>query len=293
MENLLCSEVFEENDCDHRNGISFEDCEEAFAFFLAKETTYLPQSAYTKLLQINGFIADARFKAVTWIIKSQRRMDLCDETVFSAVNCLDRFISLNLQCQGWKGWMFELLSIACLSIATKFNETSAYLLHEFQEDLEIWFAPRLIQRMEITVLKSLEWRLDSVTPVSYTHLLTQTFNKTLLHQSTHLLLHLLLDPKFLEFHQCVVAISSVKALVPSSEHGSSFAHIDTLISQDRKDDLIHCQRLMRKLRDETICPPSPVTVLKVNSDAVFSLKMNAGLGSSRKRKREEREDGII
>ncbi|XP_042055988.1 cyclin-D2-2-like [Salvia splendens] len=288
MDSLLCNEVFEENDCDIRNGISFEDCEEAFAGFVAKETAYLPHSAYTKLLQINGFIGYARFKAVTWIIKSQRRMDLCDETIFCAVNYVDRFISLYNQCQGWKGWMFELLSIACLSIATKFNETTAYLLHEFQEDMEIWFSPRLIQRMEIAVLKRLEWRLDAVTPVSYTYLLTQTFNKTLLQQSTQLLLHLLLDPKFLGFHQCVVAISAIKTLLQeSSELGSSFAHIDNLVSQDRKDDLIHCERLMRKLRDETICPSSPVTVLKVNSDAVFSI---ASLGSSRKRKRDEKEE---
>lgn len=72
MESLLCNELFEENDRDVVNGsiaTSFEDCEEAFVAFLAKETTYMPQSGYTSLVQIDDLIADARFRAVTWIIK--------------------------------------------------------------------------------------------------------------------------------------------------------------------------------------------------------------------------------
>lgn len=68
MESLLCNEVFEENDCGVANGCtatSFEDFEETFVAFLAKETNSLPQSGYPN----DDFIADARFKAITWIIK--------------------------------------------------------------------------------------------------------------------------------------------------------------------------------------------------------------------------------
>lgn len=121
--------------------------------------------------------------------------------------------------------MFELLSISCLSIAAKFNETSSYPLHQFQvlflsksteniylkseerinvfkkvqEDLETSYAPNLIQQMEVTVLKSLEWRLNSITPFSYVYplltLLTTHaagFNKQdLINCVTQFLLHLL------------------------------------------------------------------------------------------------------
>lgn len=34
--------------------------------------------------------------------------------------------------QGWRYWMFELLSIACLSVASKFHETSPPQLLELQ-----------------------------------------------------------------------------------------------------------------------------------------------------------------
>lgn len=42
-------------------------------------------------------------------------------------------IELNLQ--GWSYWMFELLSIACLSVASKFHETSPPQLLELQVNL--------------------------------------------------------------------------------------------------------------------------------------------------------------
>lgn len=46
-----------------------QDCEEAFADFLGRESRYLPQSGYSTLIHIHHLIADARSKAVTWIIK--------------------------------------------------------------------------------------------------------------------------------------------------------------------------------------------------------------------------------
>lgn len=313
MESLLCNEVWlmsptliQENDCACLHATTTkQDCEEAFAAFLAKEetTTYLSHQSN------HDFIAHARFKAVSWIIKSQTRMDLHPETVFAAVNYLDRFISLSL-CQEWKFWMFELISIACLSIAAKFNETAAYPLHEFQEDLEDSFAPSLIQRMELTVLKALDWRVDSTTPFSYIHLLTQTTsdhasntNQTLIqHRVTHLLLDALLDPRFLEFPQFVVAISAVKAVLQDSFLSSSaaadyasLAHLETLIPQHHKDDMIRCMEKILMCGSYFSSPSSPVTVLKVD---LFSCKefrtapTKMDMRWSRKRKREEGEEEV-
>lgn len=79
MESLLCNEVWltspnteeeeEEND-DAFDSNTKVDCEEAFVAFLGKETTYLPRSGYySNLVDIHDLIANARFKAVTWIIK--------------------------------------------------------------------------------------------------------------------------------------------------------------------------------------------------------------------------------
>ncbi|KAI3473888.1 hypothetical protein Pfo_028069 [Paulownia fortunei] len=261
MDSLLCNEVWlmspnvainvQENDgCYAKGHVAFfstkEDCEEAFGILLGKEASYMTEPGYLKLVKTNDLIHNARFKAVNWLVKSQRIMNLSLGTVFIAANYLDRFISLT-QCQGWKHWMFELLSIACLSIASKFNET---LLARCMNS-------SLIQRMELTVLKALGWRMDSTTPFSYVDLLIQ-------------------NPKFLEFQQCVIAMSAVRCVFEDfcpSTNNASLAHLDTVIPQNQKDDLIKCQRIMGKLlvQDHNILacgnswhgPSSPVTVLKV------------------------------
>ncbi|CAN4080681.1 unnamed protein product [Withania somnifera] len=142
MESLLCDEVWLEGE-EGRGGGFYndvgnscfsnlkEECEQAFEILLEKEMSYMPKSGYVKLIKENCFIENARFKAIHWLIKSQRRWNLSFVTVFDAANYLDRFISLN-KCRGWRYFMFELLSIACLSVASKFHETSPPQLHELQ-----------------------------------------------------------------------------------------------------------------------------------------------------------------
>ncbi|KAI3473889.1 hypothetical protein Pfo_028070 [Paulownia fortunei] len=303
MDSLLCNEVWlmspnvainvQENDGCYAKG--------HVAFFRRKkiEASYMTEPGYLKLVKTNDLIHNARFKAVNWLVKSQRIMNLSLGTVFIAANYLDRFISLT-QCQGWKHWMFELLSIACLSIASKFNETTTRPLHEFQvEGLDNYFAPSLIQRMELTVLKALGWRMDSTTPFSYVDLLIQSIdamNKTLVEDLTKRVTELLLS----SFRFC------------PSTNNASLAHLDTVIPQNQKDDLIKCQRIMGKLlvQDHNILacgnswhgPSSPVTVLKVEwfnfYDCPVGLSLlktpgiNIDLRSGRKRKREELECGL-
>lgn len=95
--------------------------------------------------------------------------------------------------------MVELLSVACLSIASKFSETCTPSLHEIQvtflllvvvgvlllryvidwllllwlkmENLDHSFHPSTIQQMELKLLEALGWRLGSTTAYSYVELL--------------------------------------------------------------------------------------------------------------------------
>ncbi|CAA0836377.1 Putative cyclin-D7-1 [Striga hermonthica] len=108
-----------------------KDCEEALSVFIGKEASYAPERGYSELFVNDDLIRSARFNAVNWLIKAHKRMNLSIATLFLAVNYLDRFVSF-ARCKDWKNWMFDLLSVACLSIASKFNETTAHSLHEFQ-----------------------------------------------------------------------------------------------------------------------------------------------------------------
>lgn len=64
------------------------------------------------------------------------------------------------------------------------------------EGLDHSFAPNLIQRMELTVLKGLGWRMDCTTPFSYIDFLIQVIddalNKTLIQDVTERVTELLL-----------------------------------------------------------------------------------------------------
>ena len=70
--------------------------------------------------------------------------------------------------QQGNGWPFQLLSVACLSLASKLEEPRAPLLLELQIfQTKFVFEPKTVQRMEIRVLTNLNWRLRSVTPFDF------------------------------------------------------------------------------------------------------------------------------
>ncbi|XP_059428657.1 putative cyclin-D7-1 [Corylus avellana] len=152
MENLLCDEAWLSSPAvtpiDHHHhhhaphhssesylgGSSYmtkEDSEEALAIYLEKEISYMPEDNYVGHLRSENFTS-ARYRATQWLFRSRSRLNLSFGTAFNAVNYLDRFISMN-QCNGWSYWMVELLSVACLSVASKFCETCTPTLHEIQE----------------------------------------------------------------------------------------------------------------------------------------------------------------
>ncbi|XAR68925.1 hypothetical protein NMG60_11000340 [Bertholletia excelsa] len=329
MDNLLCDEVLGQDQAPIKSRrqslsgffhITEEDWRQAFKVCLKKEFGYMPQPGHLDRLRSCGLVL-ARFKAIQWLIKSRSRLNLSFHTIFNAANYLDRFLSTNL-CKGWKRWKIELLAVACLSVASKFGETDPPLLHEIQmEDRDCSFQSSMIQRMELTLLEALGWRLGSVTSHSYVELLTWDISSPysnmpgdLSARVTELLLCTLFDCGFMEFRQSVVAISALRCIIeewlPSAYEGDYLAYITRLIPEDQKVDLIKCQKIMREnlvhpyhiliaqRQYLCCCPSSPVTVLTMeeidleDSQEGFSLfkipsfNINPNLRKP-KRKREE------
>lgn len=63
-------------------------------------------------------------------------------------------------------WAIRLLSIACLSLAAKMEECQVPSLSEYDVE-ECSFDADVIQRMELLVLNTLEWKMICVTPFTY------------------------------------------------------------------------------------------------------------------------------
>jgi len=59
-----------------------------------------------------------------------------------------------------------LLSIACLSLAAKMEECNVPGLSEFKLD-DYSFEGKVIQKMELLVLSTLEWKMGIITPFDF------------------------------------------------------------------------------------------------------------------------------
>ncbi|KAI6688063.1 hypothetical protein NL676_024891 [Syzygium grande] len=112
-------------------------------------------------------LAGARREAVGWMMRAHARCDFSALTAVLAVDYLDRFL-FGFGSQTEKPWMTQLTAVACLSLAAKVEETQVTLLLDIQgEESNYVFEAKTIQRMELLVLSTLDWKMNPVTPLSF------------------------------------------------------------------------------------------------------------------------------
>ncbi|KAJ6808330.1 cyclin-D1-1-like [Iris pallida] len=88
-------------------------------------------------------------------------------TAYLSVDYLDRFLSSHSLPVG-SGWPVQLLSVACVSVAAKMEETQVPLLPDLQVLAPRFvFEPRTVRRMELLLMSSLRWRMRPVTPFDF------------------------------------------------------------------------------------------------------------------------------
>ncbi|KAK8962653.1 Cyclin-D5-2 [Platanthera guangdongensis] len=115
-----------------------------------------------------------RYEFVRWILKMKACFGFSSQTAYLAVTYIDRFFLRRTIDEG-KTWAIKLLSISCLSLASKMEEYSPPLLSEYCFEGHR-FSSQVTQRMELLVLVTLEWRLSSVTPFVYLRYFASKFN---------------------------------------------------------------------------------------------------------------------
>ncbi|XP_044512187.1 cyclin-D5-1-like [Mangifera indica] len=123
-----------------------------------------------KSLVHNEEIRCARLEAIEWILKTRAVFGFHFQTACLSVTYFDRFLSKlfidMMSVQSEKSWAIKLLSVACLSLAAKMEETKVPALSEFQME-EYNFESRVILKMELLVLTTLDWRMGSITPFTF------------------------------------------------------------------------------------------------------------------------------
>lgn len=101
------------------------------------------------------------------------RLDCIAQGIYSL--CVLKFNEWD-EMQVGKSWIMQLLSMACLSLAAKMEEVKVPVLSEFcVEDYS--FESNVIQRMELLVLVTLEWKMGSMSPFAYTRFFLEKLRK--------------------------------------------------------------------------------------------------------------------
>nr|CAA71244.1 cyclin-D like protein [Oxybasis rubra] len=240
---------------------------------------------YLKRFRNGDLDLGARNLVIDWIHKVQSHYNFGPLCVYLSVNYLDRFLSA-YELPG-KAWMMQLLGVACLSLAAKVDETDVPLILDLQvSESKFVFEAKTIQRMELLVLSTLKWRMQSVTPFSFIDYFLYKLSgdkmpsKSLIFQAIQLILSTIKGIDLMEFRPSEIAaavaisVTQQTQIVEFTDKAFSF-----LTDHVEKERLMKCVEIMHDLRmssrsngalASTSVPQSPIGVL--DASACLSYK---------------------
>ncbi|KAL0450165.1 UNVERIFIED_CONTAM: Cyclin-D5-1 [Sesamum latifolium] len=156
----------------------------------------------------------ARGDAVKWILETRALFGFQFRTAYLSLIYFDRFFSRRSIDNG-KLWAIRLLSVACLSLAAKMEECEVPALSEYHVE-EYNFEGNVIQRMELLVLNTLEWKMSCATPFAYLNYFTAKFcgefrHKELVTRAVELILAVIEEINVVEHRPSIIAAAAVLA----------------------------------------------------------------------------------
>ncbi|XAR48041.1 hypothetical protein NMG60_11030740 [Bertholletia excelsa] len=301
---VSCSECFSDLLCGEDSGIlladlpeclsseleSPADLEESIAGFMEDERNYLPGIDYLRRFQSQSLDVSVREEYVAWILKVQAYYGFQPLTAYLSVNYFDRFLCSRRLPQT-NGWLLQLLSVACLSLAAKMEEPLVpSLLHLQVEGAKFIFEPRTIRRMELLVLRVLDWRLRSITPFSFIGYFaykldpTGSFSGFLISRATQIILSNIRETSLLEFRPSCAAAA---AMLCAAHYLPDFslanpAHAESWCEGLSKEKIISCYQLLQDNANHNSgrSPPKVLPQLRVMTRAKIGSGDSSYLSSS-------------
>ncbi|RAL37687.1 hypothetical protein DM860_000381 [Cuscuta australis] len=231
------------------------DLDESIAGLINDERNFVPGIDYAERLHSQSIDAAARGDSVNWILKVQQRYGFQPLTAYLAVNYFDRFIyARRLPLKN--GWPVQLLSIACLSLAAKMEESLVPSLSQLQvEGVKYMFEPKTIRRMELHVLTVLDWRLRTITPFSFLPFFaykldpTGTYTGFFISKAIDLILSNIQEASFLGYWPSCIAAAT---MLCAANDLPNFAfvnaeHVESWCFGLVKETIISCCQSMKKI----------------------------------------------
>ncbi|XP_074560052.1 cyclin-D3-1-like [Curcuma longa] len=278
---LGCGWVSEAKSCDFYRDFSVDlpvQSDDCVGSLVEREAEHMPREDYPERLRSGAFDSAIRRDSIDWICKVHAHYNFGPLCVYLAVNYLDRFFSANELPKG-KAWMIQLLSVACLSLAAKMEETEIPLPLDLQvADAKYVFESRTIRRMELLLLSTLKWKMQAVTPFSYIDFFLHKFNggsapsKLLVSHSVELTINTIRGIDFLEFRPSEIAAAVALfalielKIVEFDKAISCCIHVAkerVLRCYKLIEDLIGVRNMLHKLASSSVTtiPQSPIGVL--------------------------------
>ncbi|KAL5178877.1 Cyclin-D1-1 [Glycine soja] len=265
---------------------------ESIAGFMEDERNFVPGFEYLNRFQSRSLDASAREESVAWILKVQAYYAFQPVTAYLSVNYLDRFLNSRPLPPKTNGWPLQLLSVACLSLAAKMEESLVPSLLDLQvEGAKYVFEPKTIRRMELLVLGVLDWRLRSVTPFSFLDFFackldsTGTFTGFLISRATQIILSNIQEASFHAYWPSCIAAAAILHAANEIPNWSLVRpeHAESWCEGLRKEKIIGCYQLMQELviDNNQRKPPKVLPQLRVTiSRPIMRSSVSSFLASS-------------
>ncbi|KAK4559836.1 hypothetical protein RGQ29_008854 [Quercus rubra] len=215
-------------------------------------------------LVFGNWVQCARLEAFTWILKTRAAFGFRFQTVYLSMTYFDRFLSRR-SIDSEKLWAIRLLSVACLSLAAKMEELKVPMLSEFfLEDYN--FESKFIQRMELLVLNTLEWRMCLITPFAFLHFFITKLCKesppsNILSRTVELILAITREVNLMDHRPSVIAAAAALLALDDRLSRKALELKMNSISRCRFleiDDVFSCYNIMRRLGVEKFKIPKVV-----------------------------------
>ncbi|KAJ6235544.1 g2/mitotic-specific cyclin-3-related [Anaeramoeba flamelloides] len=217
-----------------------EYSDEIFEYYKEKEQNFRPNAKYLdeKQPRINSKM---RGILVDWLSDVCQEYKLHSETLYLAVNYIDRFLSLN--CISKKH--LQLLGVTALFIASKYEEVYPPTVKNFSDITENSISKKDIFKCEIKIVNALQFDLSPVTPKPFLKRYlraSQADLKTMLLANYFCEIQLI-DSTYLAFLSSQIAASSValaKMIVTKKSLTQVWDHNMVYYTKYHQNDLKPC-----------------------------------------------------
>ncbi|XP_048232287.1 cyclin-D5-1 [Ricinus communis] len=219
----------------------------------------------------------ARLDAIDWIFNTRAIFGFRFHTAYLSVTYFDRFLSKRSIDDG-KLWAIRLLSVACLSLAAKMEECRVPPLSEFPIE-DYCFENKVIQRMELLVLNTLEWKMGSITPFSYLHyfinkICGESRQKETVSRAGELIVAVIKEINLLDHRPSIIAMAAVLAASDNQLTRQELELKMKVISSWgslQNEHIFSCYIVMQEIEMGKL--KTPKQVISPNSSSIHSTSM--------------------